>query len=44
MAGGYVNAANDTAGQTLGGTTEAGSAVKLIFNTWGMRTERNPLI
>lgn len=32
VAGGYVNAAHDTAGQTIGGTAEAGSLVTIFDN------------
>jgi uncharacterized repeat protein (TIGR03803 family) len=32
VSGGYVNAAHDTAGQTIGGTTEAGASVAVYDN------------
>ncbi len=32
VAGGYVNAANDTASQTLAGTAEAGSTIRVYLN------------
>jgi uncharacterized repeat protein (TIGR03803 family) len=32
VSGGYVNAAHDTAGQTIGGTTEAGASVAIFDN------------